>query len=141
MSETVGHQHVEHVGIGEAHALVAAHLALLQLILHHCYSGSKELVKEYEKYDFYYSFGGAVTFKNAVDKPDVVRSVPIDRLLLETDCPYMTPVPYRGTPNEPKHINLVADKIAEILQKDRKEVEEITLQNTERFFKRLGSTI
>ena len=110
-------------------------------VLLHCYSGSKELVKEYAKYDFYYSFGGAVTFKNAVDKPDVVRSVPIDRLLLETDCPYMTPVPYRGTPNEPKYINLVADRVAEILQKEKKEVEEITFRNTERFFKRLGGKL
>lgn len=109
-------------------------------VLLHCYSGSKELVKEYEKYDLYYSFGGAVTFKNAVDKPDVVRTIPLDRILLETDCPYMTPVPYRGTPNEPSRIRLVADKIAEILQKDEKEIEEITYRNTKRFFGRLGES-
>ena len=106
-------------------------------VLLHCYSGSKELVKEYEKYDLYYSFGGAITFKNAVDKPDVVRACPLDRILLETDCPYMTPVPFRGTTNEPARIGLVADRISDILGLDRHHTETVTYNNTKRFFARM----
>ncbi len=106
-------------------------------VILHCYSGSKELVKEFAKYDMFYSFGGAITFKNAVDKPDVVRAVPRDRLMLETDCPYMTPVPHRGKTNIPSYVNLVADKVAEILGLDRKEVEELTTNNAHTLFSRL----
>lgn len=106
-------------------------------VLIHCYSGSKELVKELNKYDAYYSFGGAITFKNATEKPAVVRSVPIERLLTETDCPYMTPVPYRGTTNEPKYVDLVAAKLSEILDLPKEKIEEITLNNAKRIFKKI----
>ena len=82
-----------------------------------------------------------MTFKNATEKPDIVRSIPIDRILLETDCPYMTPVPYRGKPNEPKYINLVAEKMAEILDKSKEEIEEITVNNTKEFFKKINDSL
>ena len=94
-------------------------------------------MKELMRYDAYFSFGGAITFKNAVGKPDVVRACPVDRMLLETDCPYMTPVPFRGTPNEPKYINLVAAKVAEFTGRDVKEIEETTSNNAKNFFPRI----
>lgn len=125
-------------GYGVMSELLKENARYLQYgILLHCFSGSKEYMAEMAKYDAYFSFGGAVTFKNAVDKPDVVRACPKDKMLLETDCPYMTPVPFRGTPNEPKHINLVAAKIAEFLGTDKEEVEDITYKNTLDFFGKL----
>lgn len=106
-------------------------------ILLHCYSGSKEVAEELLKLGGYFSFGGAITFKNAVDKPDIIRALPEDRIMVETDCPYMTPVPYRGKDNEPKYVNLVADRLAEILEKDRQYIEKLTVKNTKEFFKKL----
>lgn len=101
----------------------------------HCYSGSLEMLKQFLKFDpIYFSYGGAVTFKNA-DKEGVVKATPIDRLLLETDCPYMTPVPFRGQINYPKYINYVKDKIQGWL-KDC-DVEAITTQNAKTLFKKL----
>ncbi len=103
-------------------------------ILLHCYSGSLELLKEFTKLGAYFAYGGAITFKNATEKPAVVRATPLDRLLLETDCPYMTPVPYRGKTNYPRYVSLVRDRVAEILSKDVDEVDEITTLNARRFF-------
>ena len=105
-------------------------------ILLHCYSGSKEMIREFNAFDCYYALGGAITFKNA-KKEDVIKTIPIDRLLVETDCPYLAPHPYRGQQNEPKYINLVIDKIAEVLEKDRKEIIDITNRNTKRLFKKI----
>ncbi len=103
-------------------------------ILLHCYGGSKEMVKQFDKFDCYYSFGGVVTFKNATEKPDVVRAVPPGRLLLETDCPYMTPVPYRGTTNYPKYVVYTAQRIAEILGVPFENVCKTTTDNAKRLF-------
>ena len=103
-------------------------------LLVHCYSGSKELLTEYNRFDAYYSFGGVITFKNAKEKPEIVRNVPTDRLLLETDCPYMAPVPFRGQINFPEYVKYVADKMAEILGKSREEIENITTENALRLF-------
>lgn len=100
----------------------------------HCYSGSKEMLLEFAKLNLYFSYGGAITFKNATEKPDIVRSTPIERLLIETDCPYMTPHPFRGKTNFPKYTNLVCDKLSEILNMDKDKLEDITVKNTERFF-------
>lgn len=102
-------------------------------VLLHCYGGSAESVREFGKFDCYYAFGGAITFKNA-KKDEIVRAVPLDRLLIETDCPYMTPVPLRGQTNQPKYINYTLDKLCEILGKDRAEVERITTRNAYAFF-------
>ncbi|MBD5092232.1 MAG: hypothetical protein HDT36_02475 [Clostridiales bacterium] len=67
-----------------------------------------------------------------------MKAVPLDRLLFETDCPYMTPVPHRGKTNVPEYVNLVADKAAEVLNINRKELEEITTNNAKRLFTRIN---
>jgi len=99
----------------------------------HCYGGSAELAKYYlKKLDAYFSFGGVLTF--AKHKDEVLAVIPEDRLLLETDCPYMTPVPHRGTPNEPKYIPLVAEKMAALKGLSREEIERVTTENAKRFY-------
>lgn len=103
-------------------------------VLLHCYSGSRELVREFSKFDAYFAFGGAVTY-NGADKGDIISSVPRERLLLETDCPYMTPVPKRGKMNEPKYIEHTADFIAKILDISVEELEELTSKNAKRLFR------
>lgn len=102
----------------------------------HCYGGSKELALEFSKTGAYFAFGGAVTFKNA-KKQDIIKSIPIDRLLIETDCPYMSPVPKRGEVNEPKNVVYVYDFIAETLGIKRAELASIVLENSARLFKKL----
>ena len=106
-------------------------------VLLHCYSGSAEMVKVFDKYDCYYAFGGAITFKNAKHNLESLKQVRPDRLLFETDCPYMTPVPFRGQTNEPKYINLVLERAGEILEKDKEELAKQSVANTLRLFKRL----
>lgn len=118
--------------------ILAAHRDKLNHgVLMHCYLSSAEMVREFLRYDCYFAFGGAITFKNA-KKDDVIKAVPDDRLLVETDCPYMTPVPFRGQPNEPKYVNLVVNKIAEIKQTDAKVIADLTYQNTQRLFFKYG---
>lgn len=80
----------------------------------HCFSGSVEFAKECLKLGYYIGFTGVVTFKNAKKAVEVAKSVPLDRILLETDCPYMAPVPYRGKRNRSDYIEHIAMKIAEI---------------------------
>lgn len=80
----------------------------------HCFSGSIEMARELIKLGFYIGVGGAVTFKNAKKLPDVVSDIAIDSILLETDCPYMTPVPFRGKRCDSSYINITAQKIAEL---------------------------
>lgn len=103
-------------------------------VLLHCYSGSSEMVKVFSKYDAYFAFGGSITFKNAVHNLESLKAVPLDRLLFETDAPYMTPVPYRGKTNEPKHTMLVALKASEVLGVDLDRLIEKTCQNTKTLF-------
>jgi TatD DNase family protein len=100
----------------------------------HCYSGSVEMAKELLKQNFYISIGGPVTFKNARKVVEVVRFVPNDRLLIETDCPYLTPEPYRGKRNDSSYIRLVAEKIAEIKNISFEEVAGFTTENAKRLF-------
>lgn len=106
-------------------------------LLLHCYSGSSEYVKIFDKLDAYYSFGGAITFKNAKHNIESLAAVKRDRLLLETDCPYMTPVPFRGKTNEPKYISYVAQKASEVLGISIEEIEIITTENAKRLFYRI----
>ena len=103
-------------------------------VLLHCYSGSSEMVKVFSKYDCYFAFGGPITFKNALHNIEALKAVPLDRLLLETDAPYMTPVPFRGKTNEPKYTALVVDKASEILGIDKTELIEKTNKNTKTLF-------
>lgn len=88
----------------------------------HCYSGSAEMAKEFVKLGFYISLAGPVTFKNARVPKEVAKKIPLEHLLIETDSPYLTPHPYRGQPNDPSYVRLVAQAIAEI-----KEIEEQTV--------------
>ena len=101
----------------------------------HCYSGSAEMAKELVKLGFYVSFTGAVTFKNASKLLLAVEAVPLDRIMIETDCPYMAPVPFRGVRNEPKYVRYVAEKIAEIKGETVERIAEITAENTRNLFK------
>lgn len=101
----------------------------------HCFNMSLEILKEILSYGFYISLGGAITFKNARGLLDIVREVDINRLMLETDCPYMAPEPFRGTINEPKNVEYVARKIAELKNMTIEDVKKVTTLNAERFFK------
>ena len=100
----------------------------------HCFSQSVDMMREYLKMGDYIALGGAVTFKNAKTPKEVAKVVDLDRLLLETDCPYMTPVPYRGKRNEPKLVKFTCQYIADLRQMDALELEKITGENTKRFF-------
>ena len=100
----------------------------------HCFSGSLERAREVLKLGFYLSVGGTLTFKNAAKLPEVVKEVPFERLLLETDSPYLTPAPYRGRRNEPLHVRLVAEKVAELRGLSVEEVARQTTANTYRCF-------
>lgn len=100
----------------------------------HCYSQSLEMLKEYLRLGDYISLGGAVTFKNSKIRKEVAKIVPLDRLLLETDCPYMTPVPYRGKRNEPKYVNIVAEYIADLRGICKSDLVKVTDENTKRFY-------
>ena len=100
----------------------------------HCFSQSLEYQRELDRLsdNFYYSFGGAITFKNADKRREVLRGTAKEKILLETDCPYMAPSPYRGEINEPKYVNFIADMINEIFNDN---LDEITTANAERFYK------
>lgn len=100
----------------------------------HCFSGSAEMAKEIVKLGMYIGIGGAVTFKNAKKPVEVVEYLPIDRLLLETDAPYMTPVPYRGQRCDSAHIAYTAEKIAEIKDLDVQELIDTCNENAKRLF-------
>ena len=103
-------------------------------VLFHCFSGSVEFMKECVKEGWYIAIGGVVTFKNAVKMKDVAREVPLDKLVLETDSPYLTPVPYRGKENHPAYVKYVAEEIAKIRGISLEEVISQTTKNAERFF-------
>ena len=100
----------------------------------HCYSGSVEDARTLLKMGWMLSFNGAITFKNARKAPEVVAEVPMERMMIETDSPYLTPVPYRGKRNDSGYVRLVAEKIAEIKGMTAEEVENITFENGKRFF-------
>lgn len=100
----------------------------------HCFSGSVELMREYVKLGMYLSLGGVVTFKNARHSVEVAREIPIDRLLLETDAPYLAPVPFRGKRNDSSLIVYAAEKIAEIRNMETQQVLDITCENAKTFY-------
>ncbi len=100
----------------------------------HCYSGSWETAKQCLDMNFHISFGGPVTFKNAKQPKEVLAQVPLDRLLIETDCPYLTPHPYRGKRNETAYVRYVAEAAAEIKGLSVEELASITAQNASKLF-------
>ena len=101
----------------------------------HCFSYSSEMAEEYVKLGYYIGIGGVVTFKNARKMVECVEAVPMERILIETDCPYLAPVPYRGSRNQSGYLTEVIRKIAEIRNISPAEVEEITYNNALRFYK------
>jgi TatD DNase family protein len=103
-------------------------------VLMHCYSGSAELAKEYIKRGAYLSIAGPVTYKNARKTVEVAKQADLNHLMIETDCPYLTPVPYRGKRNESAYVRYVAERIAEIRGITVEEVAQATLNNAKRFF-------
>jgi TatD DNase family protein len=100
----------------------------------HCFSGSVETAKECLDMNFYISLGGPVTFKNAKKPKEVAEAIPLDRLLIETDCPYLAPHPYRGKRNEPAYVKLVAEQIAELKGISYDEVAKVTTENAKKLF-------
>jgi len=104
-------------------------------VLMHCYSGSAELAKQYIRKGAYLSVAGPVTFDNAKKLVEVVRTVPLDRLMVETDSPYLTPVPFRGKRNEPGYVRYVAERMAAITGMEPEAVMEQTARNVLSFFR------
>lgn len=100
----------------------------------HAFSGSIEMMQEVIKLGFYIGLGGTVTFKNARVPVEVAAAVPLERLVLETDCPYLTPVPFRGKRNEPMFVRYTAERIAEIRGISVEELVEATYQNGKKIY-------
>ena len=100
----------------------------------HCYSGSVEMAQELVKLGWTFSFGGSVTFKNARKAPEVIAALPEDRIMLETDCPYLAPVPFRGKRNDSTLLPYTCAKLAEIRGVSAEEMEALTWANACRFF-------
>lgn len=101
----------------------------------HCFSGSTEIAKQCLEMNFYISLGGPVTFKNAKKPQEVAKAVPLDRLLVETDCPYLAPHPHRGKRNEPAYVKFVAEKIAELKEISFEELAKVTTENAKKLFR------
>lgn len=124
--------------LGESKEILFKNKHLLKNgLIYHCYSGTPEFAKEISELDPYYSFGGVITFKNAQKAVDSIKSISTDRIVFETDSPYLSPVPYRGKTNYPKYINYVVDKASEILNIDREKLIEITTKNAKTLFNKL----
>lgn len=103
-------------------------------ILFHCFSGSVEFMRECVKQGWFIAIGGVVTFKNAIKMKEVAQEVPLEKLVLETDAPYLTPVPFRGKENKPAYVRYVAEEIAKIRGISIEEIIDITTRNAEGFF-------
>lgn len=107
-------------------------------VLMHCFGESAEMMREYLKLGYYIAFGGVVTFKNAHTPKANATEIPLDRLMIETDCPYMTPVPYRGKPNETAYVRYVGEYIAELKGIDTQQLQQQLMANYERFMELTG---
>ena len=101
----------------------------------HCFTGNYEAARAYLDLGFYLSFTGIITFKNAEPLRNVVRQVPLEKIFIETDSPYLTPVPHRGKRNEPAYVRLVAEALARVKSVSLEEVAEITTKNVGTLFK------
>lgn len=100
----------------------------------HCFSGSKEMAKEIIKLGMYIGLNGVATFKNARKSLEVVKEIPIEKLVLETDCPYLAPEPHRGKRNDSSYIPFIAERIGEVLGLSAQEVLNITNENAKRLY-------
>lgn len=101
----------------------------------HCYSGSVEMMKAFAKLGAYFGFDGPITYKNSITPKECVKACPIDRLLIETDAPYLPPVPYRGKRNEPAYIKEIFDQVVLLRETDPDTLSEQLNANFERLFK------
>ena len=101
----------------------------------HCYSGSAEMARQLVNLGWYIGFTGVLTFKNARKAVEVASSIPLDRIVLETDCPYMAPEPFRGKRNDPGKLYRMAEKLAEIRGLSVEEIHEITVENGKRLYR------
>lgn len=101
----------------------------------HCFSGSLEMAKELLKLGYYLGFDGPITFKNAKNSIEVLKYIPLDKILIETDSPYLTPVPFRGSRNNSMYLTYVIDKIAEIKELSTDDISNITANNAKTLFK------
>ena len=101
----------------------------------HCFSYPPEIAKESLDLGFFIGVGGALTFKNARKLPEVVEMTPLDRIVIETDCPYMAPVPFRGKRNDSSYLSYVCSRIAEIKNTTVEEVEHVTYENACRLYR------
>ncbi len=100
----------------------------------HCFSGSLEMAKEILKLGFYVSFAGPVTYKNSSKLKEIAQTVPLDRLLVETDSPYLTPQPYRGRRNEPAYVRFVAEEVAALRGLELADLAAATSENVKKLF-------
>lgn len=103
-------------------------------VVMHCFSGSVEFARECIKEGWYLALGGVVTFKNAVKMKEVAADIPLEKLLLETDAPYLTPVPYRGKENQPAYVRFVAEEISKIRNVSFENIVQASSQNAEKVF-------
>lgn len=101
----------------------------------HCYSYHKEMAEEYVKMGYYIGIGGTLTFKNAKKIKEVAKSIPIDKLVLETDCPYLSPEPNRGKRNDSSNLKYVVKELALIKEMTEEEIEDITFENGKKLYK------
>ena len=95
----------------------------------HCFSGDRNMAQWCVRQGFYFGIGGVITFKNARKLAQIVQEIPLNKILLETDSPFLTPYPFRGKPNEPQYIPLIAGKIADLKEKTLSEIAEVTTKN------------
>ena len=101
----------------------------------HCYSGSAEMARQLVNLGWYIGFTGVLTFKNARKAVETAAAIPLDRIVLETDCPYMAPVPFRGKRNDPGYLYLMAEKLAQIRNLQPEEIARITTENGKRLYR------
>lgn len=101
----------------------------------HCYSGSVEMMREFLKLGLYFGFDGPITFKNAVTPKECVKACPVERLLVETDSPYLAPTPHRGEPNSPKYIPLIVEEMAKIKEMDAETLNTRLWENFAKMFR------
>ena len=118
---------------GDTVDILRAHKGLVTGVMH-CFSGSYETAKECLDMGFYIGFGGALTFKNAKRNVEVAAKVPLERLVIETDCPYMAPVPFRGQRNDPAKTRFVLKKLWEIRGMDEAALAPLLFENGKRLF-------
>lgn len=100
----------------------------------HCFSGSREMAKEIIRLGMYIGLNGVVTFKNARKSLEVVKEIPLDRLVLETDCPYLAPEPHRGKRNDSTYIPFIAERIGEVLGRNAQDILNITCENAKKLY-------